>query len=79
LQVREAFQKAKKDVYLASGRAQNPSIYEDIVGAYYSVSPPALNAGRTDLAAEAWAVIKTSTDPADFENFAHAFATSDLV
>jgi formylglycine-generating enzyme required for sulfatase activity len=34
LNLREAFQKAKEDVYRASQRQQNPSVYENIVGQY---------------------------------------------
>src|SRR5262249_38008675 len=34
LQLHEAFRKAKEDVYLASNKKQNPSIYENVVGAF---------------------------------------------
>jgi hypothetical protein len=40
LDLRDAFQKAKEDVYVASQRQQNPSIYENIVG-QYSLMPEA--------------------------------------
>jgi hypothetical protein len=81
LQLREAFQKAKEDVYAASRKTQNPSIYENIVGAYYLVSPPPASSGgtansRLDPAAETWDLIKNSTSPEDFESFAKAFPDS---
>jgi len=78
LALREAFQKAKEDVFVASGKAQNPSIYENIVGAYYLVSGPPNPAVRVDAAAETWALIKDSTSPEDFESFAATYPNSDL-
>ncbi len=83
LNLRDAFQKAKEDVYLASQHQQNPSVYENIVGQYAllaGVSPSARLArdSRLDGAAETWALIKDSQNPEDFENFAKAYPQSDL-
>jgi uncharacterized caspase-like protein len=83
LQLREVFQKAKEDVFAASKKAQNPSIYENIVGAYYLVSAPqppsgATQPARLDAAAETWALIRNSSSPEDFESFAQAYPNSDL-
>jgi hypothetical protein len=71
LQLREAFQKAKEDVYRASRKEQNPSIYENVVGAYYLVSPPTGGSiAPVNAAAEAWALVKDSGMPEDFDDFA---------
>jgi len=81
LQLREAFQKAKEDVYSASKRTQNPSIYENIVGSYYLISPPqtpGTQTARLDPAAETWALIRNSTNAEDFENFVKAYPNSEL-
>jgi formylglycine-generating enzyme required for sulfatase activity len=74
LQLREAFQKAKEEVFTASNRSQNPSIYENIVGTYYLVSPPP----RINAADEAWNLIRNSPRAEDFERFAAAFPDSEL-
>jgi formylglycine-generating enzyme required for sulfatase activity len=81
LQLREAFQKAKEDVYRASRKEQNPSIYENVVGAYYLVAAPNPSNGniaKMDGASETWALIRESKDPADFEEFAKSYPASDL-
>src|SRR5262249_51368113 len=72
IDLHEAFQKAKEDVFRQSGTKQNPSIYENVVGKYYFVSPPAgeVQIGRLDPAAETWKLIKDSTNAEDFESFA---------
>ena len=80
LNLRDAFQKAKEDVYRVSQHQQNPSIYENIVGQFallpggrISDTPPA----DGSLAARTWAVIKDSTDPKDFDNFVAAFPQTE--
>jgi len=80
LQLREAFQKAKEDVYRASRKEQNPSIYENVVGEYYLVAPPTgtANVKPADAAAETWALIRDSRNPEVFEDFATAYPGSDF-
>jgi formylglycine-generating enzyme required for sulfatase activity len=54
LNLRDAFQKAKEDVYRVSQRQQNPSIYENIVGQYAllpSGSAPAATSAASSNAA----------------------------
>jgi hypothetical protein len=80
LQLREAFQKAKEDVYQASHKTQNPSIYENLVGAYYLVSPPlgpapAASGPAADV--EAWMVAKDSGDVELLEQFLREFPHSE--
>ncbi|MBI3680494.1 MAG: formylglycine-generating enzyme family protein, partial [Acidobacteria bacterium] len=41
LSIDEIFRKVKEDVYRASNRQQNPFTYDNMVGRYYPVSPPA--------------------------------------
>ncbi len=84
LNLRDAFQKAKEDVYRVSQRRQNPSIYENIVGEFallpsvvpQTAAPQA--ASRLDAWAEAWALVKDSKNPEDFDNFIRAFPLSEL-
>jgi uncharacterized caspase-like protein len=83
LQLHDVFRKAKDDVYAASRHAQNPAIYDNVVGDFYLQSPPAsvtqaAPSARFDAAAEAWSLLKDSKNPEDFEGFAKAFPASDL-
>ena len=84
LNLRDAFQKAKEDVYRASQHRQNPSIYENKVGEYalipkVSTSITAVTReSNVDAAVETWAFIKDSQNPEDFEAFVNAFPQSDL-
>jgi formylglycine-generating enzyme required for sulfatase activity len=89
LELREVFQKAKEDVYRASQRSQNPSVYENVVGAYYLTSPPRAGVPvpglaprpapeKTDAATEAWRQIRESKTPEDFESFIRLFPSSPL-
>ena len=94
LNLRDAFQKAKEDVYRVSQHQQNPSIYENIVGVYALVptsqaavpssiaprspTPPQADPARAALAAQTWASIKDSKNARDFDNFVTAFPQSDL-
>lgn len=89
LNLRDAFQKAKEDVYQASGRVQNPTIYENIVGQYYLVGGPPVSvapattalapasAPRSSADADIWSRIKDSQNPEDFDSFAKAYPNSD--
>jgi formylglycine-generating enzyme required for sulfatase activity len=79
LNLRDAFQKAKEDVYRVSMHQQNPSIYENIVG-QYALIPATAPVPPTNASADAetWAGIKDSQDPRDFDNFILAFPQSPL-
>jgi TPR repeat protein len=86
LELHEIFKKVKEEVYYGSNKQQNPFTYDDVAGSYYfrpgtATAPPSsapAPAPRPDAAAEAWALLKNSTNPDDFDDFARAFATSDL-
>src|SRR5258708_6941131 len=78
LQLREAFQKTKEDVYAASRTLQNPSIYENVIGAYYLVAPPAVPVtvvapNSFDLALRAeltlWEAVRDSRSTAAFNDY----------
>jgi hypothetical protein len=79
LQLREAFQKAKEDVYLASRKTQNPSIYNNIVGAYYLAPPPSeptQASSARDADVEAWMAARDSGDTDLLELFLKEFPKS---
>jgi len=81
LQLREAFQKAKEDVYLASRKAQNPSIYENVVGYYYLVAPPPaprpiVVPPATAADVETWEAVRDSSDPDLLRQFLNQFPQS---
>jgi formylglycine-generating enzyme required for sulfatase activity len=72
LQLHETFQKAKEDVFTASRRTQNPSIYENVVGVYYLISPPSRTAGDV----EAWELVRGTNDPRLLEQFLAEYPSS---
>jgi uncharacterized protein YecT (DUF1311 family) len=79
LQLREAFQKAKEDVYQASHKKQNPSIYENIVGTYYLVSRLAGLASAPSgppADVETWMAVKDSGNVPLLEQFLNEFPLS---
>jgi formylglycine-generating enzyme required for sulfatase activity len=63
LNLRDAFQKAKEDVYKSSQRKQNPSVYENIVGQYALVPGPSPVA--TPPATLTASATPTATPPVD--------------
>ena len=86
LQIQEAFRKAKENVYFASQKKQNPSVYENVIGAFYLAGAPTGGApvagppvvARIDPAAATWDLIKNSQHAEDFDEFAKSYPSSDL-
>jgi len=75
LELRQIFQRTKEAVYVASNRAQNPTIYEDVVGRYYLNGPPAPGdaGGAATAAAQTWAALQGTTVEAALEAFIRDF------
>ena len=83
LPIDQMIKQVAREVYRDSGGLQTPAIYglllEDFAFVAGSAAPsPTPNPPRIDAAAEAWALIKDSQYPDDFERFARAFPSSDL-
>ena len=83
LELHDIFNRVKQDVYFGSNKRQNPFTYDDVAGAFYfrpagaPVAPGPVPA-RLDAAAEAWALVRDSKTPEDFDDFARSFPNSDL-
>jgi len=87
LELHEIFNRVKQDVYYESNKRQNPFTYDDVAGSFYFRPASAVVAGpspagpgpaRMDAAAEAWALVRDSKTPEDFDDFARSFPNSDL-
>ncbi len=71
LSLEDMFKKAKEDVFFASDRKQNPSIYTNIIGSYFFV-PKASDAHIQ----EAWTIALSSNSRAAIEQFLSAYPGS---
>ena len=75
LNLRDAFQKAKEDVYKSSQRKQNPSVYENIVGQYALVPGPPSAATPPPTLTASVTPATTPVDPARAARLAEADKT----
>lgn len=77
----ELFRRVKEEVYEASGRKQNPAVYDNVFGRFFFRSgptPTTERSNRLDAAEEAYVVVKDSGDPELLDRFATEFADSPL-
>jgi formylglycine-generating enzyme required for sulfatase activity len=70
----------QRQVYEDTRHQQTPYLYGFLSGPLYlaSLSAPPLATAKLDAAAEAWALLRDSKTPEDFEDFAGSFPNSDL-
>jgi len=69
----------QREVYRDTAHRQTPFLYAFLSGPLYLAGVPRNDvAPKGDAAAETWALIRDSKDPADFEEFAKAYPGSDL-
>jgi formylglycine-generating enzyme required for sulfatase activity len=83
LELHDIFNRVKQAVYFGSNKRQNPFTYDDVAGVFYfrpagAEVPPVPGPARLDAAAEAWALVRDSKTPEDFDDFARSFPNSDL-
>lgn len=86
LSLDEIFRRVKQDVYLASGRKQNPFTYDNIVGRYYFQPGPAVTAAppaspdldrQTELAY--WTSIKDENNAELIEEYMQRYPAGQFV
>jgi hypothetical protein len=71
--VDEMIKQVARDVYRDSNERQTPAVYGLLLEDFVFVNGPAPSgtpAQHIDAAAESWALIKDSRNPADFDSFA---------
>jgi uncharacterized caspase-like protein len=82
LSIDDVFNRVRENVAAETGGRQVPFSNSGLIGGFSFREPvPALPAPvvpKTDAAAEAWALVKDSHIPEDFEDFAKSFPASDL-
>jgi formylglycine-generating enzyme required for sulfatase activity len=82
LSIDDVFNRVRENVATETNGRQVPFSNSGLIGGFFFrpaiTAAPVPGAPKADAATEAWALVKDSKSPEDFEDFAKSFPTSDL-